>query len=56
MVEDHLSRLDNKEVTKNENPIIAEFPDERLFVVEERPWFAEMKIFKADNMVSNEFT
>jgi len=48
--------LDNKEVTKKENPIVSEYPDERLFVVEERPWFADMANFKADNMVSDEFT
>jgi len=54
VVADHLSRLDNGEVTKKEKAIMAEFPDERLFAIGERPWFADMANFKADNMVPDE--
>ena len=56
VVANHLSRLENDEVTKKEKAIEAEFLDEQLFVVAERPWFADMANFKADNMVSDEFT
>jgi len=34
VVADHLSRLDNEEVTKKEKAIMAEFPDEKLFAME----------------------
>jgi len=36
VVADHLSRLENSEVTKKEKSIMAEFPDEKLFAVGER--------------------
>lgn len=42
MVADHLSRLENSEVTDKEKAIVAEFSDEMLFVVRERSWFADM--------------
>ena len=54
MVVDHLSRLDNSEVTKNEKAIMAEFPDEKLFAIGERSWFADMANFKADNIISDD--
>ena len=37
MVADHLSRLENREVTEKEKAIVAEFPDEQLFKKQERP-------------------
>ena len=33
MVADHLSRLENNEVTKKEKTIMAKFSDERLFPI-----------------------
>ena len=48
VVADHLSRLENKEVEKD---IMAEFPDEKLFAIGERPWFADMANYKAGNIV-----
>nr|KYP40387.1 Retrovirus-related Pol polyprotein from transposon 17.6 [Cajanus cajan] len=36
-VADHLSRLVNEEVTSQEEEILEEFPDEKLFTVSERP-------------------
>jgi hypothetical protein len=56
VVVDHLSRLENDEVTKKEKAIKAEFPDEQLFMVTERPWFADMANFKARNLIPEEFT
>ena len=50
VVADHLSRLENTEVTKKEKAIMAEFLDEQLFVVGERPWFADMANFKGGNI------
>ena len=44
VVADHLSRLENKEVTAKEKAIVAEFLDEKLFVIGERPWFATWRI------------
>jgi len=40
VVADHLSRLVNEEVTLREMEIQDEFPDESLFMMSERPWFA----------------
>jgi len=51
VVADHLSRLENIEVTKKEKAIMAKFSDEKLFSIEERPWFADMANFKAGNIV-----
>jgi len=54
VVADHLSRLENNEVTKKEKAIMVEFPDEKLFAIGERPWFADMAKFKAGNIVSDD--
>ena len=54
VVADHLSRLENTEVTKKEKAIMAEFPDEQLFLVGEMPWFVDMANFKADNIVPDD--
>ena len=48
---DHLSRLANEAVTTKEAEVVDEFPDEKLLVVHERPWFADMANFKAANIV-----
>ena len=40
LVADHLSRLVNEEITLKELEIKDEFPDESLFVVNERPWLS----------------
>jgi len=54
VVGDHLSRLENTEVTKKVKAIMAEFPDEQLFMVRERLWFADMANFKAGNIVPDD--
>jgi len=54
VVADHLSRLENEEVTKKEKAITAEFPDEKLMAIEERPWFADMANFKAGNIIPDD--
>jgi len=54
VVANHLSRLDNEEVTKKEKAIMAEFPDEKLFSIGERPWFADMENFKAGNILPDD--
>jgi len=51
VVADHLSRLVNEEVTSKEAKVRDEFPDESLFVVSERPWFADMANFKAAGII-----
>ena len=48
---DHLSRLANEEITAKEAEVVDEFPDEKLLVVHERSWFADMANFKAANIV-----
>ena len=47
----HLSRLVNEEVTLKEAEVRDEFPDESLFLVSERPWFADMANFKAAGII-----
>ena len=54
VVADHLSRLENKEVTAKEKAIVAEFLDEKLFVIGERPLFADMANYKAGNIVPDD--
>ena len=46
-VADHLSRLVNEEVTILEKEVFEEFPDEKLLLVSNRPWFVEITNFKA---------
>jgi len=46
--------IENKEVTKKEKAIMAEFPDEQLFAVGERPWFVDMANYKAGNIVPDD--
>ena len=53
---DHMSRLENKEVTKKDKAIEVEFPNEQLFMVTERPWFMDMANFKAGNLIPEELT
>jgi len=54
VVVDHLSKLENNEVTKKEKAIMAEFPDEKLFAIGERPWFADMVNYKVGNIVPDD--
>ena len=53
---DHLSRLVNEEVTLKELEIRDEFPDESLFMVNERPWFADLANFKAAGIIPKDLT
>jgi len=43
--------LANEEVTAKEYEVLDEFPDEKLLVVQERPWFADMANFKAAGII-----
>jgi hypothetical protein len=54
VVANNLSRLENNEVTKKEKAIMAEIPNENLFVIGERPWFADMANFKDGNIVPDD--
>ena len=54
VVADHLSRLENNEVRKKEKAIMVEFPDEKLFAIGVRPWFADMENYKVGNIVSDD--
>jgi len=54
VVADHLSSLENNEVTKKEKTIMAKFLDEKLFAIGERPWFADMANYKASNIVPDD--
>jgi len=56
VVADHLSRLVNEEVTLKETEIKDEFPDESLFLIAERPWFADMANFKAASIIPEDLT
>nr|KYP63065.1 Retrovirus-related Pol polyprotein from transposon 17.6 [Cajanus cajan] len=50
-IADHLSRLENEEVTILESAIHEKFPDEKLFSVQKRPWFADMANYKAPGVI-----
>ena len=56
VIADHLSRLVNEEVTSKEAKVRDEFPGESLFVVSERPWFADMANFKATGIIPKYLT
>jgi len=56
LVADHLSRLMNNEVTRNEPEVLEEFPDEKLLAIKERPWFADMANYKATEFIPEDFT
>jgi len=51
VVADHLSRLVNDDVTSKEVEIRDKFPDESLFLILGRPWFADMANFKAAGVI-----
>jgi hypothetical protein len=55
-VADHLSRLNNTEVTREEEQIVEEFPDERLLLIQERPWFADVDNLKVAGIIPDEYT
>lgn len=52
MVADHLSRLENAEVTTNKQGITEIFLDEQLMAIRERPWFTDMTNYKATNAIT----
>ena len=56
LVADHLSRLVNEEVTLKELDIRDEFLDESLFMINERPWFADLANFKAVGISPKDLT
>jgi hypothetical protein len=56
VVADHLSRLENSEITSKEKNIEEEFPDEKLFAISERPWFADIANFKAGKIIPKGYT
>ena len=56
VVADHLSRLVNEEVTLKKLEVRDEFPDESFFMVNERPWFADMANFKAARIIPKDLT
>jgi len=56
LVAGHLSRLVNEEVTVKELEIRDEFPDEPLFMVNERPWFVDLANFKAAGIIPKDLT
>lgn len=47
VVDNHLSQLENSEVTKKEKNIIEEFLDEHLMAINKRLWFADTANYKA---------
>ena len=57
-VADHLSRLENKEVTSKAPPIEESFPDERLMAVSEVsiPWYADIVNYLVSNVIPSDFT
>ena len=55
-VVDHLSRLTNDEVITQEPEIQEKFPDEKLFNISMRPWFAEMANFKGVGALPDDLT
>lgn len=51
LVTDHLSRLVNPEITKEEREVLEEFPNEKLLMIQERPWFMNLENYKASGLI-----
>jgi len=43
--------LANDEVTSQETEVVDEFPNAKLLIVQERPWFADMANFKVVGII-----
>ena len=56
MVADHLSRLVNVGITEKEKEVRDEFPDEKLYAIQERPWFADMANYKVAGLIPEDLT
>ena len=56
LVANHLSRLVNVNITDKEKEVREEFPDEQLFAIQERPWFADMANYKAAGLMPEDLT
>ncbi|MCI22895.1 hypothetical protein A2U01_0044073, partial [Trifolium medium] len=56
VVADHLSRLENPQVTSKELQVREEFPDEKLFSISTMPWFADMANFKAGGLIPEDYS
>jgi len=52
---DDLSRLDNEKITSKEMEIDDLFPDEKLWMRKERPWFANISKFKVTGVVPEDY-
>lgn len=56
LVADHLSRLVNGEITKKESEVMEEFPDEKLLMIQERQWFADLANHKVIGWLPEDLT
>ena len=54
LVTDHLSRLVKNEVTQHEHEVLEEFQDEKLLMVQERSWFADMANYKVTSLIPDD--
>lgn len=54
VVADHLSRLKNEEVTKEEPEVMGDFPDEFLLQATTRSWFFDVANYKAIGIIPEE--
>ena len=54
-VVNYLSRLVNTKVTNTQSELQEEFPNEKLMMVKERPWFADITNFKATRVIPEDF-
>ncbi|XP_050876328.1 uncharacterized protein LOC127080035 [Lathyrus oleraceus] len=55
LVADHLSRLINLKVTKQERGVLKEFIDEKLIMIQEIPWFVDLANYKVTGMIPEDF-
>lgn len=55
LVADHLSRLINPKVIKQEREVLTEFIDEKLIMTQEIPWFADLANYKVTGMIPEDF-
>lgn len=52
----HLSRLVNDEITKQESKAMKEFSNEKLLIIQEKSWLADLATHKATGLVPKDLT
>lgn len=56
MVANHLYRFVNPKITEQEREFLEDFPDEKLLMIQERPWFADLENYKTTGLIPKDLS